>query len=103
MATKCTARAKVTKQDGPGNQINYILVGLENDHNHTSQTGLLLSQKIQREMKSELMTGLHETPQNVVELIIEKYRLMYCGESPENESLWKQISENLPCSQTLPL
>ena len=98
---KCTAKAKVTPEDGPGNDVKYKLVGLENEHNHQSQWGLLLAQKIQREMKSELMTGLHETPQTVVELVIEKYRLMYGGEGPDHESLWNHISENLPDYQTM--
>ena len=99
-ADKCSAKAKVKVEKGHGNERKYKLVGLENKHNHQSQWGLLLAQKIQRDMKSKLMTG-HETPQNVVELVIQKYRSIYSGESQEQESLWNQISENLPDYQIM--
>ena len=60
-------------EEGSQNDIKYKLVGLENCHNHQSQWGLLLAQKMQREMKSELKIT-KDTPKTFTDLVIEKYR-----------------------------
>ena len=63
---KCKAKAKVMVVDGPGNTLEYEVIGVDDDHNHAQNKGSLLAEKMMHEMEHNYLQELSIKPRVTV-------------------------------------
>ena len=88
---KCTMKAKLVDEDGA-----FTLVELGENHNHEDMEGAIVAEKIQREMKERYQENFRKTPGEVIQQVMNKYKLVNDG-----KPVWKTIVEYLPSDVVL--